>query len=614
LLLRLLPCLRDPGFEYVVDASYHERLTRDVVESGRLPPIDRLSGAPEGRRTAQHLPIGIYFAGGAADRVLSAIGSRELRWNLALFTALAGALIALPIWLGVRALGGGSTAAALAALLGVLLPAHLQRTFGYCLRYDALGALLTALHAALSLRALTATEVRSRWVLAAAAALALIGALWTWRVSMLVLNLECLATAIWLVLRGTTPAHKTLWAAIVVIGTLGLMPVSYLTSHEYLLSGPWLAVVALAVASRLPMLDSRRPWTLRLAVLMVLAVLAAVVGRPDRTGDYANLTAMAASRLGLTRHEGPLAALMLDVQELRGLSPLSLLFDPNQLVLMGVWALATPLILWLAAGRPRLGVWLTSTPEGAFLATVTAGLAVGTVSFERTGVLLAPFVAMAVGVLSERLISSSATAPSAQRGSKAPWNPNVRITLAVLLVLTTVTTGVAAVRRSSTAWAKLDPTEAGALAWLRVHSAPGDVVLCDWDAGYDVQARTGLATRVDGLLESAENRRRIIELYGAFMAASPESLRQLCLRCRARWLLVPPGPAIPAMAHVIGDPLWDAVARGERISSGPMMNHTIVHLIGNDVDVRGFRRVFTTTGPFQVYEFVADSVGENPAR
>ena len=140
--LRIAPCVRNPGFENIFDGQYHERLTRQVVTSGRLAEVDSLSNAPVGRRTASHLPLGLYFTGAGFHRALAAFGCRDLRWNLAMLEALAGAFIAFPVWLGALAVFRDRRAAVLAALLAVFLPGHLQLTQGITLRYDDLGTLL----------------------------------------------------------------------------------------------------------------------------------------------------------------------------------------------------------------------------------------------------------------------------------------------------------------------------------------------------------------------------------------------------------------------------------------------------------------------------------------
>jgi hypothetical protein len=171
------------------------------------------------------------------------------------------------------------------------------------------------------------------------------------------------------------------------------------------------------------------------------------------------------------------------------------------------------------------------------------------------------------------------------------------------LAASALAAGVAGVLEAATSWSRLDRNQLAAIQFLRDHASRDAIVLCDWDAGYDVQSRAGRATVVDGLLESAENRRRIVDLYAALMARTPDALRRFCARYHATWLLVPPGSAVYSMAVVTGDPLAAVLARGEAVTPGALTDHVIVHLIANDVDLPGFRSAFTAGG-FQVYEVV----------
>ena len=58
-LLRLVPWLKDPAIALRDDAAYHERVVRATVAQGHVPRVDALSEAPQGRRLAEHLPLGL---------------------------------------------------------------------------------------------------------------------------------------------------------------------------------------------------------------------------------------------------------------------------------------------------------------------------------------------------------------------------------------------------------------------------------------------------------------------------------------------------------------------------------------------------------------------------
>jgi hypothetical protein len=621
-LIRLVPCLRDRSFDFVVDAAYHERLVRETVRLGHLPILDSLSNAPAGRRTANELPLGLYAAAAVAHHVLSPLGSRDLRWNLVFLVALSGALIAIPVWIGARAARASPAVASLAAFVSVFLPAHLERSEGFYFRFDAPGTLLVAIHAALALAALSAERPAPRWALACGSALALVAALCFWRVSLVVLGFELLFGAVWAVLRGATPGLKALWIAIAAVGTLGLAPVSYLRQHEFLLSPLWLGVVGLAMGLALPALaPSRRP-LVRLATLAVLGVVAVVAARFHASGDYSGVMAMLPARLGLARGHDAATALMLDIQELHGLSPWKLLAGTRQFAVLGAWLVGAPLILWWLGGRPSPRPAPALEPAPAALASVTAMLVLFTLAFERMSMLLAPFLMMALGVLAARLIeapprtaeraSEKPTGPTsarvrqrgrASRGSRPRPGRSARRWLAIALAASAGTTLAAGLTEAFTSWAHLPPNEHAALGFLRDHAPRGAVVLSLWDAGYDIQNQTGLAAVVDGLLENGENRRRIIELDRAFMEPGPAALEHLCDRFHVTWLLIPPPTWVGGVAVVTDDPIAPILKRGEPLVVGPQTDHMILHLMQRDLDFAQFRERFAAGG-FCVYEIV----------
>jgi hypothetical protein len=617
--LRLVPCLRDPRFDFVVDAGYHERLTREAVARGRLPAVDSLSQAPQGRRTADELPLGLVTLGSIGHSLLARVGSRDLHWNLALLVALAGALIAVPVYIGARALAVPAALAACAALLSEFLPAHLQRSEGFYWRFDAFGTLFAASHAALALAAVAAQRPPRRWILAIVSAGMLVLALAFWRVSLILLALELAGSLVFVALRGSTPGLRDLWNAVAWAGGLGLVPIGYLWRHEFLLSPLWILTAGFAISLILPVLRPERPVRNRVIWLVLLLGAAAFVGRSGFSRDYGGVLSMLPARLGFERGYDPTTALMLDIQELHATSWTQLLFGPRHFSWLGLWLVASPLLVWWRRGRPSLARMLPVDAAPALLSFVTAGLVALTLAFERTSVLLAPFLSMSLGVLATQLAATpasgalpgtqgkSARQPPATRRSRGR-SPGAGRTaasvLASLLALSALVTIFAGIREAFTSWARLPAAERLALNYLRDHAPRGAVVLSLWDAGYDLQNQTGLRTVVDGLLEDAENRRRIIELDRAFMETTPTALDTICRRFDATWLLIPPPTWVGGIAVATHDPIAPILERGEPLAPGPQTDHVILHLMLGDRAFPEFREVFEAGG-YRVFQVAA---------
>jgi asparagine N-glycosylation enzyme membrane subunit Stt3 len=605
--LRLAPCIRNPGFENAWDGQYHERLTRQVLASGRLAEVDSLSNAPVGRPTASHLPTGLYFAGAWVHRVLRALGSRNLLWNLALMQSLAGALIALPAWLAAAVVFRNRGAAAVAATLAVFMPAHLGRTMGNDLRYDSLGTLLVTTHVALALAALAESRPSRRWGFSIGAALAFVAAMSVWRVSLLVLIPELAYAVPRFVLRGPGPAGA-LWLSMALVGTLGLLPVRYLTEHGFLLSSFWLFVVGFGIVLAIPGIGGR--WPLRAVALAAIATIALVAGRAQTTADYAGLASMLKAKLGWTHGHDPDAALMLSVVELQGTGLLRFLTSGYFFSMLGVVFLLSPFLFWWVGGRPSTMRVLGMEAAPATLGLVALTFGIATLLFQRSCVLLAPIIAILVGgllALSWARIRAEPARRSARRGQRSRRVARLAGSVGVaVLAMAALTAMASSIPMAWNRVMRLAPNERKAIEFLRTHARPGAVVMCDWDAGYEIQSRAGLATVTDGLLESAENRRRIVELYAAMMDPTSAPLEALCRRYRAGWLLLPTSSSIYAMASVTGDPLAEILARHEGVPRGPLTDHMIVHLFERDAEYPGLRRA-VEVGGFTVFEVVDPS-------
>jgi hypothetical protein len=312
---------------------------------------------------------------------------------------------------------------------------------------------------------------------------------------------------------------------------------------------------------------------------------------------------------------------MLTVLELQGMSLARFLWGWQVFSALGAIFVASPVLFaWLARGsdgpaspahaaraadapadatRPPAAAGLPSVRSAhVVLAFLGAAFTAATILFERGCVLVAPILSVVIGGLIVRLWVAGPIRTLAARS------------LAAIASASAVAAMVAGVSLAATARSRYSPNERAAIAYLRDHARRGQVVLADWDAGYEIQAFSGLATATDGLLESAENRQRIIELYDALMDPEPGKLEALCRRCRARWLLVPSARAIYAMAVVTGDPVAALIARHEEVPRGPMTDHLILRLIDGDVTYPGFRRALEAGG-FTVFE-VTDSTSRSP--
>ena len=616
--LRLLPCVRDPGFQFAVDAAYHARLVENTVAAGALPAVDSLCTAPLGRRTAQVLPAGLYVLGAAFHRALAALGSPHLRWNLALLIALAGALIALPVWLAARAAVGSAAAASAAAIAAVLIPAHLQRSYGFWLRYDALGTLFAVAHVAMFVQALAYSRPGPRRAWAVAAAVCLVAALWIWRVNLLVLGFEAAFVAWRLLSRGAEPALREVWTAIAIGAAGAAWCVGYLNAQGFATSPLMIATATLALALWVPGIGAQGHRGLRSAALAAVGALAALAGRHGVGGGYDSLVSLLLARMRSGAAHDGLTTLMQQVEELHAMSLWQFLSGRHDMFVLGAWLAATPILWrWLAPPASAIAADETALPRAA-ICFITAGLAIATLMFERTVMLLAPFAVVALAMLAARLlvVAQPAARTAEQKSARvrasgrATSRRTLRIGIVAALATSTIATAGLGVAQSLTTRRHLPAGEPEALAFLRDHASTNAVVLSLWDDGYDVQGQAHRRTVVDGLLENAENRRRILELDTALMAPTAEPLLQLCDRYGASWLLVPPLTSLHGVAAVAGDPIAGKIERGEALIRGVDTDRVLFHLMTQDARISQLRPAFAAGG-FVVYRYVSQDSTTN---
>jgi hypothetical protein len=628
LALRVIPELRDPGIQFLVDAAYHARLAEAAGGPGGLPALDRMSEAPVGRPTGAILPTGLYLLAAGFERAFGAPSGDER--PLLLLMALIGALVVVPVYASTSALFADRRAAAVSALVAAVLPAHVARTADFWLRYDGLGTLLLTAHAAFAFRALTADHrpagmsgKRSWWpdhADAAASALFLLAATWVWRVALIVPWIETAYVAARFLLRGAEPGVRRWFSTLVLAGTIGFPAIEYLRVQRFVFSTGWLLAVLVVVTLWLPLLDSRgravRAWTL--AAIGGIAWLVGSTLAPLR--EYGAISAMLGVKLAGWFHvphsPDPRAALMLDVEELQGLTPFDLLVAPRVFFVLGTFFFVAPLLLWARAGRPR-GAALDPGPAAGLLAALSATLWCLALLFQRNTVLLAPFVAMIIGALLARRRSVSQPAPAKRdphrrkRAPEAKWagaSGRRRPWLDAVLILGIVATAACGVMMATSRRARLDPALEDALRFLRQRTPSEAIVLGLWDAGYDIQRYATRATVVDGLLESPVNQERILAYEAALMADGLAPLLRLCRRDQASYLIVPRRvPEFFAMVRRQDPALAEKLRVGEKLTDRDL-NRGLFRLLTDPAHVAPFEPVFQNGG-FQMFRLATSSSG-----
>ena len=125
-----------------------------------------------------------------------------------------------------------------------------------------------------------------------------------------------------------------------------------------------------------------------------------------------------------------------------------------------------------------------------------------------------------------------------------------------------------------------------AAEFLRSHTRSNAIIAAPWWYGYDLQALAARATLADGLLESRENQRRILELYAAFVAPDPAVLERFCRTHQVSHVLVPPPDEFTNVAWIAAPAMAERIVAG-REATPDELEGTLVRMMRRE-PVAGF--------------------------
>ncbi len=535
--LRLLPVLSVPESDYLGDAEFNYRMTREVVQSGRLPEVDRLSTHPVGKHVSRELPVFHYHLQAAFHHAAALAGRDDLKQNTFLYNALLGALIAIPVYILTLALVGSRQAALIAALIAVILPMGMIRSFSVYNRQEVTGVTAGLLALALWIRACCEPGDRRSLAFSAAAGAAFIAAFASWRMNLLLFHV---ISVIFLLMATGNFAHKrqiargmTILCAAYLLSCIGL---EYLRHYRVILSAEsaltFVTLVASAFVwknSKLTMTSAQK-WIYRAAVVLVLASLTWLFmrfGMQTPGSGVASLLAIALRQMGYPVSLTDEQNLYFTSVELAPM-PLDSLFGPMRLGWMSLW----PLVFWvrpfrIQSERPQSGyAWAVSG-----LVTVVA-LAGTLLVASRNQVFFSPMFAVWAG------IGGWQTAQELRRQISGKW-----LTAAAVAVMT-VFIGVAGyhaydiMKNLNPNQLKRDDSFNDILKWIRSETEPNAVIWAHWAHGYPIQTRSERATILDGLFEVPEMRRRVLEEKSVVRSGDPQKIFDFCKKYGVSYVLV----------------------------------------------------------------------------
>ena len=576
--LRAAPGLSgDTRFTY--DSALHYRMTQRA-EAGALGDTDRLRLHPEGVRVESLHPTGLYDVGAAFHAF---VGGRDgsMARSLRIFTALCGALIAIPVALLARLIWRSHWAAALAAVTIAVLPAHVTRTASSLLRFDAFGSLLIALHVAAVALMLTAESTRIRRLAGAGIVVTLLAVLAVWRVGVALFVVEALVLALLLV--GTDRRRDIgLAALLIAVGFIAGNLIPYFRDQSIALShvvlpALWIALAAFAL-SRMPRLEGH---VARIVTVAVTLGVAAVAGRLVPESAFDAQEGLAAStlwgRIGLGEPDAFAARLYAYIQELSmpGLGAFASAGHFSWAIVLAIVGIGSACIHRRKACR---------IPAAIYVAMMGALWIIAALLMERSKLLAAiPIAVACAGVATLAL-------------------PNGRSVRRLALVGLTLGVLIATAKHSLNSARALtldaDPATRRLCEWIATRVPPEEALMTDWGVGYLLQTYARRPTFTDGHLELGLNRQRILARSQAMVSESEQELATLCrandigyLLLDIRWNWLP---------FVYTELTGGDALRGDEIRLPESANRTTIYqLFEAPENLTSFSEVYRT-GPWRL--------------
>jgi hypothetical protein len=154
--------------------------------------------------------------------------------------------------------------------------------------------------------------------------------------------------------------------------------------------------------------------------------------------------------------------------------------------------------------------------------------------------------------------------------------------------------------------------------WMRQNLPHGTVVAAGWDKGFELQRYAGCATLTDGFLESAVNRERGLEFFGALFSDDEDRLASYCRTFGVRCLLLDRIGFLP-MAQTLQLPWekWVHVTAGEnenlRVDVLPAGRRLVYVLLLSGYPTRYFQPIHVD-GNYLVLVFQDPPSGPNERR
>jgi hypothetical protein len=537
--MRMVPVINHPAADLKSDQAFNFRMVRDVVTSGSVPIVDKLSIYPIGKRIHEVLPVLFYYVVAAFHFIaILLFGPASLHTNVLRFSAFCGAAIAIPVYLASFAITKRRFVAALAAFISVIFPIGIARTFCVYFRFELLGTWLIMMAFAFVLRTLCSADTRRIFINSIAASLFMVLGVATWRMTLLFYAVLAIIFLVIFIL------HKDIRSAGICFGVMYLgylascVLITYMRASSYIFSAQTTIMTIVMVAGGFTIFVSERlkrdfhiKWRVIFvisALLIILLVSMALERNIYMKNSISMMKLAIAHKTGVTSILGPNELLFENTSELM---PLKLYRVTSE----GVFSASILLILlYLFMISADFIKSMERQEDFVLFASWTIFAVLTVLVVIRMQALWAPLSAIAMGAGIGKLYDKyglDGSDPIISAKKYLIWS-------SVVLILALTPIGSFKMMMGLKDSLVYEQEFKDILARLKQNTPKDSVIWTHWVYNYPIQTYSDRATVTDALFEVEEIRDRVLEESRVLSGDSEEDLMKFINKYNISYLVV----------------------------------------------------------------------------
>ncbi len=525
---RMYPHYSQKNYMLDYDYAFHLRMTQSVVDTGKVPELDKLAWYPEGKKVPELLPVILYYLGAGFHYIYNLFKESTAQESIVVFYGIFCSLTMLVVFFLLMTITGKKYISFIGASLAALMPAHLVRTLCTRYRYEGPGILFLLVNITFFIKALETKSNKKFYLYSILASIFMALSVGTWRISLLFPTLYCIVFILLLIMKRTDA--KFLGAFSIQAGLLifCFFYFRFLRSQNYIFSHNALLITGLAITASLT------KWWKKKGIVKVDPVyllmpffMVAVIPIFHLSSGYESFLSVLVLKIRLAFYDFKITGieniLFLNTAELASIKPIKF-FGWDICSFGAIFIILYPISLIFFRDKTKQ-VSIGEKIVSVFFFTIV----LLSVLFYRNKVILSLFTAIVGAISVDRTISFF---------KKFHWRDKAIPIFLVGVCVITIGSGFKTNTYLKRLRVKMRPHLHSALLNFKRLNTKGEPSLSYWSYGYEIQTYVNAPSYLDGLLESKLVHERLVEMSRLYLKNSEEDFYNFCKKYGLKWFLV----------------------------------------------------------------------------